>query len=118
MTASDNLSAQLFHGSGHDFKVGDVVEPRFAYAGYGAYATERPESAANFARDKERLAPDPDYNSTGLPEQGRLFGTVYKVEPLEGDDPEREDGTAVSQEGFRVTGIHSHAIPDWTKRGE
>ena len=116
MTASDNLSAQLFHGSPHDFKVGDVVQPREALLGRGAYATRSSELASAYAEDTARLAPQPKWwEGDEEPRQGKLFGTVYKVARMEGDEPTQDTLSQgeISQKGYRVTGVERHVIPDW-----
>lgn len=91
MAASDNLNKILFpetykqfnglastqyiyHGTGGEI-TGGIVKPgiRNTY-GIGAYATRRKHTAEHFAKEKAQ-------------EQGRLFGTVYRVEPVS-EDPE------------------------------
>lgn len=108
MSASDNLSRALFHGSGHDFVPGDIVEPRHSAYGYGAFASHYPSIARIYASGLHGMAPEG--------QQGRLFGTVWEVEPLEGDTP-RPDAVVgehmMSDKGFRVVRPHSYVVPDW-----
>lgn len=94
MSASDNLSAQLFHGTTADLNPGDIVEPR----NVGKHTSVK----AAFASLDPRVA--------------RLYGEkVYKVEPLEGDKPRLmsagrgvvDSGARESYEGFRVVGPHN-----------
>ena len=113
---SDSQFGPLFHGSGHDFKVGDVVEPREALLGRGAYATRSAELASTYAEDTARLAPQPKWwDGDEEPRQGKLFGTVYKVARMEGDEPTQDPLSQgeISQKGYRVTGVERHVIPDW-----
>ena len=49
MSASDNLSKVLFHGSSHDFEVGDTVTPQHDTYGDGeVHATNDPKWASTF----------------------------------------------------------------------
>lgn len=69
MAASDNLNQQLFHGTGGEI-IGDVIHPgERKAAGPGAYATTSLDWAEKFARGKAN-------------KEGRLFGTIYEVEPV------------------------------------
>jgi hypothetical protein len=105
MTASDNLSSQLFHGSGHVFKPGDIVEPRNHT---GAFAAVRPDLAAPYAESATRVTPKTaSQGMTQIP----MFGMVYEVEHV-GKDPRTPEQKAhhlveTSKEGFRVKGVHS-----------
>lgn len=95
MSAADNLSVPLFHGSAHDFKPGDTVTPQRHVA---AFATERPGVAQVYAESRAEKA-------------GMLFGTVYSVEPIK-DDLKHDIPSHVhtSRTGFRVTGVHDYSI--------
>ena len=110
------LSEQLFHGSGHVFKTGDIVSP----ANFNvAYSTTNEAYARTHAQEGNYRPP-----STMPAEQRKhwqmpLFSMVYKVEPVdlhemraatdkwnkEVDEPENSD-VRVSQKGFKVTGVH------------
>lgn len=66
--------APLYHGTGGDIE-GGVVRPSADYVldGRGvAFSTESPFTAEYYAKNKAK-------------EQGRLFGTVYEVEPVSDD---------------------------------
>lgn len=73
---------EFFHGTNHEFNVGDVVEPR-SYAGV-AYASTNRDVAASYGSN------------------------VYRVEPIE--DVQRHSGAAkefgihYAKKGFRVLG--------------
>lgn len=73
MAAKDALNMELFHGTGGAIE-GGVVKPGKKHSyGYGAYATNSLSLARRYATKKAR-------------EQGRLFGTVYKVHTLSEPD--------------------------------
>ena len=81
MSASDNLSHELFHGTDANLKPGDIVTPQ-EDEDY-AFATNDP----HFASD---------------------YGRVYKVEPIDKEDLvdyKHDDAEAthyMSKKGFRV----------------
>lgn len=95
MTASDNLSAPLFHGTAHEFKPGDTVTPQRHVA---AFATERPDVAAGYAGSRAER-------------QGTLFGMVYEVEPLANDlKQDVPSHVRTSRTGFRVKGLKGYSL--------
>lgn len=96
------LSQQLFHGSIHPFKKGDVIKP----GGTGlAWSTTNARHAGAYAAmgNRRAVSEDPEFK---VGDQPALFGTVYKVEPVK-NDLISEEGIHASPTGFRVTGIHS-----------
>ena len=98
----------MFHGTARrDYKVGDIVPARPATYGMGAYASRHLEEARGYAHPYGSPATE---NRTG---QLSLFGTVYKVAPIEGDKTYRVNaqGHHFSEKGFRVTGVAEHVIP-------
>jgi hypothetical protein len=99
MSASDNLSKPLFHGTTENMKPGDIIKPtpQVISGLTEAYATHNYDEAYNYA---------------GARSLGRhtLFGSVYEVEPLEKDTTlqkkpslltNRKD-VRTSEVGFRV----------------
>ena len=78
-SVSSNISlrkdAPLYHGTGGDIE-GGVVRPSVGRPQVGgrdvAFSTESPFTAEYYASHKAK-------------EQGRLFGTVYEVEPMSDD---------------------------------
>jgi hypothetical protein len=115
MGAQDNLSSQLFHGTDAHFSVGDVIVPKGHRV---AHATPDASAAASYA--EMRTEPR---NATQR--QLSMFGTVYKVEPVDSkefeqtdkeerarraaaNNPEEShaDNFKFSKKGFRVIGIH------------
>ena len=115
MSASDNLSKKLFHGTAATLKVGDVIEPR----GDVAWAAKTPGPAQHAA--KRDLSGIPHYlmfgkEGTNPVESYQLpmFNPVYTVEPIDEKEAEKtseERGASsdvlVSNKGFKVTGLHS-----------
>lgn len=114
MSAQDNLSKQLFHGTGASLSVGDIIKPvrhKVAHATTDlGYATTFGESSTH---------PDIDKNF-----QRPLFGAVYKVEPVDRDEAadttekektrryaskddnvQAEPHHVYSTKGFKVTGL-------------
>ena len=99
MSAEDNLSKALFHGTTENFKPGDIIKPtpQVISGLTEAYATHSYPEAWNYggARASNRNA---------------LFGSIYEVEPLEGDTTLREKESLLSNRkdvrtselGFRV----------------
>ena len=73
------VAGRLFHGSPVGFKPGDRITPHTddTWGVKATYSTRYPEDAANFAADRS-------YDSKG---QGRLFGSVYEVEPTSTLEP-------------------------------
>ena len=100
MSAEDNLSQeQFYHGSQHSFKLGDIVKPHNDFA----WATTNPEVASSYAASEGLKAEE---------QQPVLFGTVYKVTPLNNDvvrnpGADKRFGIYASSTGFKVTGVHS-----------
>jgi hypothetical protein len=101
MSAEDNLSKQLFHGSMASIPVGGIVEDK----GNGAWASTSWGEASKYASSDFRSDPNP---------QPALFNPVYTVEPVDKAETEAHSkernvpsDVRVSQKGFRVTGIHS-----------
>lgn len=68
MAASDHLNKVLFHGTGGAIE-GGVVNPNEGTYGKAAYASTNFGTASVHASKKAR-------------NEGRLFGTVYQVEPI------------------------------------
>jgi hypothetical protein len=114
MAASDNLSQQLFHGTDANLSAGDVIVPKGRRV---AHATPDVNAAASYA--EMRTEPR---NATHS--QLSMFGTVYKVAPVDNkefkttDAKERVRRTEAnnpdesaasnfkfSKKGFKVTGI-------------
>lgn len=99
MSAQDNLSKPLFHGTTDSIKPGDIIKPtpQIISGRTEAYATHNYDEAANYA---------------GARALGRnaLFGSVYEVEPLEKDTTLQEKPSLLtnrkdvrtSDMGFRV----------------
>ena len=105
MSAQDNLSTQLFHGTAANLKVGDIIHPTDGATVSGAYATTNPLHAHKYASSYVRLKGE-----------GALFGVVYKVDPLENDKTLTNKKTITkdtyrSQKGFKVTGLHEFSLP-------
>lgn len=101
MAASEHLSPKLFHGTGGAIK-GGVVNPNEGVYGFGAYAADSEHVAASYAEYRAQ-------------EQGRLFGTVYRVKPIS----QRQDllvlahGVTRDEQGLQVVEPVSHPLnPD------
>lgn len=94
MAAKDNLNKRLFHGTGHFFAEGEIVEPRsttHGVEGNVAFATTEPIDASYYA-------------SLAAKKEGTLFAPVYEVEPLEGGDTQRHPhgiSIQVSKAGYK-----------------
>ena len=100
------LSEPLFHGTAHAFKPGDIVKPHDSALGHGAFATSKTIVADIFAGSEDRLRRG---------QQGHLFGMVYEVEPLKGDETVRDAGTYAyrSDKGFKVKKLHHFVAGDY-----
>jgi len=107
VTASDNLSSQLFHGSPHAIKTGDIITPKEHDVAY----------AANDPSYSDIYAVSHNYRDR----QYALFGMNYTVEPVDaqemhettmGERSKWPDPSSApkkvfkSKKGFRVTGLH------------
>ena len=106
MSASNNLSKPLFHGTQADLKVGDVVVPDASGHGNYAWATKHPRYAEHFAKITRGNNPNP-----------QMFGSIYTVEPVDAKESKklsravggtdlRKQPVRVSKKGFKVTGLH------------
>lgn len=86
MAASDSLNPQLFHGTGHWFKPGDVIHPGYDGSYFetpGAYATTSARIAKNASMRKRQTEESSDFS------QRSLFTPYFEVEHLtEHSDPE------------------------------
>jgi len=101
MSASKHLHPELFHGTHADLSVGDTVEPRTEWTpGEGrAFATSDYKNALWYAGNRAHT-------------QGKLFGTVYNVEPIDPNDISDVNKlvdfgvpTYTSKKGLKVKGI-------------
>lgn len=122
MSASDNLSQSLFHGSSHPFNKGDIIKPIDMNH---AHATTDKAYADNYSYlDAERN------NNARDPKS--LFTYLYKVSPVDAKEmhaetePWRNDPVKknlrlakdipniyVSKKGFKVEGLeamHNHPV--------
>ena len=109
MSAQDNLSHALFHGTTANLKPGDVINPTLQVISEKkeAYATTDYSEAHSYARTRAK-------------NRNALFGSVYEVEPLENDSTfekktsligdQRKKPIRTSERGFRVK---RHV--DWAK---
>lgn len=125
MSAQDNLSQQLFHGTGAVLKPGDIIQPRNLEA---AYATVDPGYAKHYANEG-------NYRPTHLQHpqdtheiknwQQPMISMVYHVEPVDHKEmtdltehynkhvwESEESDIKVSKKGFRVKGVHSYVPRD------
>jgi hypothetical protein len=114
VAAEDNLSEQLFHGTGASLKPGEIIEDR----GDGAWATTSSGLASRHAKmnlsTPKHLIYEPGGTNQHIKNwQMPMFNPVYKVEPVDKGEMEstsKERGvpsdTRVSKKGFRVTGVH------------
>ena len=101
MSAQDNLSQKLFHGTTENLKPGDIIKPtpQVISGRTEAYATQEYNEAYNYAGARASS-------------RNVLFGSVYEVEPLENDatlkktksllGDQRKKAVRVSDQGFRV----------------
>jgi hypothetical protein len=107
MSSKDHLNMNLFHGTNAAIPVGGVINPGTDNKyGYGAYATGHLGEARTYALRKAE-------------QQGQLFGTVYRVNPVS-DNPTKvtdaPDGYVRDTKGMRVNKavdypINMNAVP-------
>lgn len=108
MSAEDNLSAQLFHGTDADLKVGDVVKPTKGWTGKTlSWASTSPNYAWDFASVRRSNNPN-----------NPMFGSIYTVEPVDEKEMQKTSNKdtvgmsnlfRASKKGFKVTGLHGLA---------
>lgn len=97
-----NLSKALFHGTTENLKEGDIIKPSKDYFSDAmlSFATDHYPEAYSYAYARAKS-------------RGALFGSVYEVEPLEGDktlqkkksltvSDQRRKSVRTSEKGFRV----------------
>jgi hypothetical protein len=75
MSASDNLSHALFHGTIETLKPGDLVKPR--HSGAAAWATPSLQDAEKHTQD--RINSGLGFSSEG---KNPHHGNIYEVEPI------------------------------------
>ena len=98
MSAQDNLSHALFHGTIETLKPGDLVKPR--YSGARAWATPSLEDAEKHTQN--RISSGLGFDSDG---KNPHHGNIYEVEPLiSSEDASSTDfpGAKSSTRGFIV----------------
>ena len=98
MSAEDNLSHALFHGTIETLKPGDLVKPR--YSGARAWATPSLEDAEKHTQN--RISSGLGFDSDG---KNPHHGNIYEVEPLiSSEDASSTDfpGAKSSTRGFIV----------------
>lgn len=95
------LSKPLFHGTSANLKEGDIIKP--------AKSLLHDDQVLAFATTDYGLAHS--YGYSRAKNNGALFGSVYEVEPLEGDttikklksmNDDRSTPVRSSERGFRV----------------
>lgn len=93
MAAHEHLNKSLFHGTNSAIAVGGVINPGTDNKyGYGAYATGNLDEARVYATRKAQ-------------QNGQLFGTVYRVNPVSGNPTkvtDAPDGYVRDTKGMRV----------------
>ena len=102
MSASDNLNSELFHGTGHFFAEGEVVEPS---------KSRIPHVPLAFASNN--LSYSKGYASRAATKSGMLFAPVYRVSPIDKGENLNElgwesEGVLSSKVGFKP-----EEIVDW-----
>lgn len=114
MSAQDNLSKELFHGSSADLNPGDLIEPRWNAAPERVIGDIYRKRKLAFATNSKEEAQK--YADSRSQEKGMLFGNVYEVEPVEDDkssysfetksnwEKEKPINITASEKGFRVIG--------------
>jgi hypothetical protein len=117
MSAEDNLSKQLFHGSIRSLKPGTIINPQGEGAtGHLSFATSKVETAQGFAGlATQRALGFSEHRMPAFKDAPTLFNPVYTVEPVDPQDvskTEGREGVVESKKGFRVTGVHSYE-PGW-----
>jgi hypothetical protein len=98
MSAQDNLSHALFHGTIETLKPGDLVKPR--YSGAHAWATPSLQDAEKHTQN--RISSGLGFESVG---KHPHHGNIYEVEPLiSSEDASTPDfpGARSSTRGFMV----------------
>lgn len=91
----------LYHGTSSTIEGGVIKPAERTYWGEGAYSTESLHSAKNYARDRAKA-------------QGRLFGTVYEVEPVSEKatvaGSEAGKGIVVDPEGMKTKRVVDYPL--------
>jgi hypothetical protein len=86
---------QFFHGTDKDFAPGDVIKPHVD----GTWADDPRAFATDWDKDAEGYAAQKSFdNPNDYGGQGKLFGSVYEVEPMTPGDPAT---TIPSPSGFK-----------------
>jgi len=97
MSAEDNLSRQLFHGTIETLKPGDVIKPRTEDG--TAWATTDLNYALTHAHERARSG----YGARRGGEYPVHHGNVYEVEPMH-EHKNTEDKTIFTGRAFKVKG--------------
>ena len=137
MTASDNLSSQLFHGTHASIPTDGSIQPRGRHNQWHQGYTSAPKGTGPVAFATPDLEEAKGFAAKGAEEHGHLFGPVYSVEKHEGDDTLHENsnkGSAftrephgendyvktnyvTSEKGFKVKKVVAWGIPGIHNRG-
>ena len=101
MSAEDNLSRQLFHGTIETLKPGDVIKPRGNGSDHdtsgAAWATSDLNYALSHAHERARTG----YGKSPGGEYPVHHGNVYEVEPVSEYKPGEHENTFVGRQ-FKV----------------
>ena len=99
MSAKDNLSKPLFHGTTANLKEGDILK-------------SDPKHNSNLVFSTQDYLEAHRYAKVSMSRKNAMIGSVYEVEPLEGDTTitkqrsaigdQRKVPVRVSEKGFRV----------------
>ena len=96
MSAQNNLSQQLFHGTIETLKPGDIIRDR---EGGASWATSKLDYALKHTAERTRTG----FGARPGGEYPVHHGNIYEVEPLGVlHEPEESKGTYASKEGFQV----------------
>ena len=95
MSASNNLSQQLFHGTIETLKPGDVIKPRTEHG--TAWATTDLNYALAHAHERARTG----FGVSPGGEYPVHHGNVYEVEPMD-EYKEKQDKTIFAGRAFKV----------------
>ena len=123
MSAQNNLSQQLFHGSGVSFKPGDIIKPVNHRVAHATTSTWMAHAYAESDLDPR----------TSRGNQPSLMSMVYTVEPVDAHEMasttnaetaarknENDENVMAthdmrfSKKGFKVTGVHSFVHDPYT----
>jgi hypothetical protein len=109
MSAREHINQTLFHGTAHDFQIGDVIAP--------ASSLDNSKDVKREALDRAWASPSrhgaEGYAAIRASSAGKLFGNVYEVEPVDWNESETGNSMGyIADESLDVSSYKDKGVVD------